>query len=80
MKFQVTLKDPDGFSNAVDEAVKESLSELEGLDEYEKEQLLDVRLEKTWEKLERFVEYQEYVTIEFDTEADTAVLVSKRKR
>lgn len=80
MKFQVTLKDPDGFSNAVDEAVKESLSELEGLDEDEKEQLLDVRLEKTWEKLERFVEYQEYVTIEFDTEAGTAVLVPKKKQ
>lgn len=78
MKIRVTLKDPDGFSNCVDEAVKESLDELEGLDEDEKEQLLEHRLEKTWDQLEKFVDCQEYVTIVFDTEAGTAT-VEKRK-
>lgn len=78
MKIRVTLKDPDGFYDCVKDAVKDSLDELEGLDADEKEQLLEHRLEKTWDQLEKFVDCQEYVTIVFDTEAGTAT-VEKRK-
>lgn len=79
MKIKVQLKDPDGFSESVQDAVEMSLEELEGIDEDEKEALLETRIEKTWDKLEKFVDCQEYVTIEFDTEAGTAtVLLNKR--
>lgn len=78
MKIRVTVKDPDGFYDCVKDAVKDSLDELEGLDEQEKEDLLEHRLEKTWDKLEKFVDCQEYVTIVFDTDAGTAT-VEKRK-
>jgi 5'-deoxynucleotidase YfbR-like HD superfamily hydrolase len=79
MKITVTLKDPDGFSECVDEAVKESLDELEGLDEGEKEDLLEHRLEKTWDKLEKFVDCQEYLRVEFDTEAGTATVLPNKR-
>lgn len=78
MKIRVTVKDPDGFYDCVKDAVKDSLDELEGLDEQEKEDLLEHRLEKTWDKLEKFVDCQEYVTIVFDTDTGTAT-VEKRK-
>lgn len=78
MKFTVTLKDPDGFSESVKDAVDESVDELDGLDDEEKDALREVRSEKTWEKLEQFVEYQEYVTIEFDTDAGTATVVKRK--
>lgn len=78
MKFTVTLKDPDGFSESVKDAVDESVDELDGLDDEEKDALREVRSEKTWEKLEQFVEHQEYVTIEFDTDAGTATVVKRK--
>lgn len=78
MQVRVTLKDPDGFYDCVRDAVKESIAELEGLSNPEKESLLELRLEKTWDKLETFVDCQEYVTIVFDTDAGTAA-VEKRK-
>lgn len=77
MKIRVTLKDPDGFYDCVKDAVKESIDELEGLEESEKEDLLEHRLEKTWDTLEKWVGYKEYVTLEFDTEAGTARVVEE---
>jgi hypothetical protein len=79
MKIKVTLKDPDGFSESVQEAVEESLEQLEGIDEDEKKALLETRLEKTWDKLEKFVDCQEYVIIEFDTEAGTATVLPNKR-
>jgi len=78
MKFTVTLKDPDGFYDCVKDAVKESLDELEGLDEQEKEDLLEHRLEKTWDKLEKFVDCQEYLRVEFDTDKGTATVLPRK--
>ena len=78
MKIRVTLKDPDGFYDCVKEAIEDSLDELDGLTDVEKENLLEHRLEKTWDKLEKWVEYKEYIDIEFDTEAMTAVVVPRK--
>ena len=76
MKVTVTLKDPDGFYESVDEAVKTSLAGS-GLPEDEQEALTETRREKAWEVLTKWVDYQEYVTIEFDTEAGTATVMPK---
>ena len=79
MKIKVTLKDPDGFSDSVQEAVQKSLDALEGVDEDEKDELLETRLEKTWDKLEKFVDCQEYIRIEFDTELGTATVLPNKR-
>lgn len=74
MKITVTLKDPDGFSESVDDAVKEELAAIEGLGEEDRDELFESRQERCWSTLKKWVEYQEYVTIEFDTEAGTATV------
>ena len=79
MKIKVHLKDPDGFYDCVKEAVAEEVSSL-SLDDDEREHVTESRLEKTWKKLDRFVSYKEYVTIEFDTDANTAVVVERAER
>ena len=79
MKIVVTLKDPDGFSECVDEAVEAELKKIEGLDDEERDELLDVRREKTWDKLEKFVDCQEYLRVEFDTEAGTATVLPNKR-
>lgn len=79
MKIRITLKDPDGFYESVREAVEKSLEALTDLGADEKESLFEHRVEKVWEQLEPWVEYQEYVTLEFDTEKGTAEVVKKRE-
>ena len=74
MKILVTLKDPDGFSDAIDDAVKQSLADQEGLDDDEREALFEARQERFGSMLGQWVEYGEYVTLEFDTEAGTATV------
>ena len=71
MKFRITLKDPDGVSDAITEAV-ESLRPP-GLSDDEWEDIKDERERKL--VYSRFIGYGEYVTIEIDTEKDTAVVV-----
>jgi len=74
MKFTVTMKDPDALHEAVQEAAKESLEDLD-LSDDEKEVLLDKRAENLKEAAERFFEFGEYVQIEIDTKERTATLL-----
>jgi hypothetical protein len=76
MKFRIQLKDPDGFSDGMDEAIEASLSEAD-LSEDEKEAVSEARRERAWKALEKWVEYNEYVTIEFDTTLGTATVVPR---
>jgi hypothetical protein len=78
MKVRVTLKDPDGFYDGVQEAAKQQCSAIDGLDEDERELLLEKRVERIGEAMESWVEYSEYVTLEFDIEAGTAIVVPRR--
>ncbi len=73
MKVKITFKDPDGVYECVRDAVQESLPD--GLDAGEQEELLESRTEATFEKLKQWLRWNEYVTVEFDTEAGTAVVV-----
>lgn len=66
MKVVIYLKDPDGFSEGIAEAVTKSFTGAD-LDEDEKEALFEKRQEKLDKALETWVEYSECVTIEFDT-------------
>lgn len=79
MKIRIHLKDPDGFSQSVDDAVEQAIqAEFPTADDDENEAIREMRTEKVWAALEKFVEYQEYVTIEFDTEKGTAEVVKRK--
>jgi hypothetical protein len=56
MKFRITFKSPDSVSRSLQDTVDET------------GELMEV-LEKA---IEKWIEYREYVTIEIDTEANTA--------
>lgn len=75
MIIRVNLKDPDGFSDSVDEVVRADVAKL-GLEKDEADAVFKTRREKTWEALAKFVRYKEYVSIEFNTEAGTATVVT----
>lgn len=78
MKIKVTMKDPDGFHESVNEAVRDELKlNFASLDEDEFEALVEYRMEKAWKALKPWVEYNEYLTVEFDTGAGTATVVKK---
>lgn len=77
MKIRVTLKDPDGFYDCVRDAVKADIAKISGLDDEERESMLDARVMKVNDVLGRWVEYGEYVDIEFDTDAKTATVCEK---
>jgi hypothetical protein len=75
MKFLVTFKDPDGVYESLEQAAGDSVAAIE--DPEEQEALKEVRAAKMRDFMEKWVEYEEYVTIEFDTVAKTAVVVPK---
>lgn len=73
MKIKITMKDPDGAQDSIDRAIKESVADIEGLNDREREALIEVRSESL--DLSRWLRYGEYVTIEIDTDAGTAIVV-----
>jgi len=74
MKFTVTLKDPDAFYDAVEDACKNSLAASD-LPKDEQKLLLEARVEKTWNKIGKWVDCKEYIQVEFDTDDGTATVV-----
>ncbi len=79
MKITVTFKNPDGISDATKEAVREAVAAIEDLSPgYERELLEESREEDANEALSKWVEYGEYVRIEFDTVAGTATVLPVR--
>lgn len=72
MKIRITLKDPDGVENSVQEAVEESLAQIAELDLDEKEMIQEKRMDEAKGAIEKWVQYGEYVRIEIDTEEGTA--------
>jgi len=78
MKFTVSFKDPDVVSDACLEAAKEMLQSVQGIDEEEREELVDTRAAKLRDFTDKWVEYGEYIRVEFDTKADTAIVVKRK--
>jgi hypothetical protein len=76
MKFKVHIKDPDGFGDAIDDAVREQLSALD-LPDNEKALLHDSRSEKLSSFLKQWVQYGECMVVEFDTDANTATVMKR---
>lgn len=76
MKIKITMKDPDVIG-AVKDAVKESIMDLKGLSNSEKEAIIEVRQEEILNKIEQWFNYGEYLTVEVDTEANTCVVIKQ---
>ena len=77
MKFRITLKDPDGVFDGIDEAAVASLPQ--GLPPDEASALANIRQKKLEVFVNDFVRNGEYIDIEFDTEAKTARVVPKKE-
>jgi hypothetical protein len=79
MKFRITLKDPDGFYEGIDLATFESVkSHLgEDPDSEVEEAVSKVARKKIESFIKKWVEYGEYIDIEFDTDTGTAVVVER---
>jgi hypothetical protein len=77
MKFRITLKDPDGVFDGIDAAATESVAELDL--PHEERDILRAHRQKTLDAfVNRWVEFGEYIDIEFDTEANTATVVPRK--
>jgi len=76
MKVRLTLKDPDGVYECVKEAIQETIPD--GLSKDEEADLIESRMEDAQEKMRKWVQYKEYVTVEIDTESGEAVVIPVR--
>ena len=79
MKFRITFKDPDGVSNSIQEEslnlAQNSLTENLRTNEKLLEPLVEHFKEELESKIEKWIEYNEYLTIEFDTDANTCTVI-----
>jgi hypothetical protein len=78
MKFKIQMKDPDGVSSSITDAIAESVAAMD-LPDDEKELLEETRTEKVNETLREWFEYGEYVTIEVDTDTMTATVCKAKE-
>lgn len=78
MKFTITMKDPDGPYDCIQDAARNSLKSS-GLSEKEQRALIDLRVEKMLETTNKFFEHGEYLSIEIDTEAGTATVLPAKE-
>lgn len=76
MKFQVQMKDPDTLHDAIDDAVAEDVKKL-GLSEDEADRLVELRRDKVAAVCQQWFAYGEYLTVEIDTDAQTATVVPR---
>lgn len=80
MKFRITMKDPDGVHESIVDAAKLTPAEVAAIPEF-----VDVvaaeahRREALTRAAHPWVEHGEYITIEIDTDARTAVVVERAK-
>lgn len=75
MKFRVTFKDPDGPLDCIEDAAKGWAATIEGLSDKERKSIAESRQDYLNDFAGKWLRYGEYVTIEFDTDAGTAVVV-----
>lgn len=82
MKIKLTLKDPDGVHESVGEIVEGIVNQIMsgaagGL--LDRDALAEQTREGIMKTLAPWVEYGEYITVEVDTEAKTAVVELVRR-
>jgi hypothetical protein len=79
VKFSIVMKSPDNVHEASVAAAQRSLDAINGLTARERNDLLECRQQDVLEKLSKWVEFGEYIEVEFDLEAMTARVVEVAK-
>lgn len=79
MKITVTLKDPDGFYDAVQQAAVADTKQSTGLNKKAMDMLIECRRETLFEQLQKWVDSDEYIDIEFDLDAGTAKVIERQR-
>lgn len=78
MKVTVSLKDPDTMHDAVDDAAKR-LPKPEGVSDSEWQSIREGRADAAKAAIShRWMEWGEYLVVEFDTEAGTATVIPNK--
>jgi hypothetical protein len=75
MKIKITLRDPYGVYDAVDNAAEISARSVSGLSEHEIDQIKEARRVRIAEDVKPWIDHGEYVRIEIDTESGTATVL-----
>lgn len=75
MKIRINMKSTYAVADAVSDAVENSIKPLTGLSEDEMDSLRELREAAAYVKLEKWIKYKEYITVEFDLDARTATVV-----
>lgn len=75
MKFNITMKDPDGVYDSVTEAAKESVKDMKITDLDDADDILETRTDSLMEIIGEWFKYGEYLTVEVDTETKTIKVV-----
>lgn len=69
MKLIVTLKTPDALDDAI----------TEELEQFDDEEVREEAEEGVWNLVDKYFDYREYVSIEFDTVAGTATVLERQR-
>ena len=77
MKFVISFKTPDAVDYAIKDALTYNQEDEEGLDQDEIDELRDKRESEFRKVADKFVSYGEYISVEFDTETQTATVLKK---
>lgn len=77
MKFTITMKDPDGVYESIQDAIAEI--HIDGVDEDEMDAVRERRGEKIHRICERWFEYGEYLRVEVDTDAQTCTVIPVKR-
>ena len=78
MKFVITMKTPDALEDALNEMADDERHDGEAeLDEDRQEKLDDV-ISEARRFAEKYFRYGEYLSVEFDTDAQTATVIPAR--
>lgn len=75
MKLKLTFKTPDVLYQAAEQHINAYPPDADEADEEEYPYLMEEALETVKEMLEKWVRHEEFITIEFDTEAKTATVL-----
>lgn len=75
MRIRMTFKTPDAVRDAVTLAVEQQVQAIEGLEACEMDMLMESRRDNLMDQAARWFGWGEYVTVEWDTEADTCTVV-----
>jgi hypothetical protein len=78
MKFKIIMKDPDGVWGCLRDAAIESANAVDGISQEERDALIESRRESLGALCNKWFEYDEYLTVEIDTEAKTIVVWERK--